>query len=301
MRLTLALLASCATPALAQVPQVTTDIPAIGAIVANVMGDLGAPEVLLGQGADEHHFQLRPSQAAALERADLLVMVSPELTPWLEPVHERATTMILMELEGTVRQAFVAHEALAEEHEEHDAHEHEHEHGTSDPHGWLTPKNAILWAGVLAERLSALDPENAATYRANAAAYQTRLTALDAKIEAQLAPVKGKPFIVGHDAYGYFQTRYGLNILGAVHLGDASAGGAAHVQELSDQIKATPAACIFPEAQLDPKSADLLTRDSALRLGRPLDPSGSTLESGAGLYEALLQDMADALTECLGE
>ena len=52
--------------ALADVPQVQTDIPPVAALVAQVMGDLGAPGVLLDKGGDEHDMQLRPSQMRAL-------------------------------------------------------------------------------------------------------------------------------------------------------------------------------------------------------------------------------------------
>lgn len=72
-----------ATAARAEVPKVVTDIPPVGALVSQVMGDLGQPEVLLTGGANAHDFQLRPSQARALNGADLVVWVGPELTPWL--------------------------------------------------------------------------------------------------------------------------------------------------------------------------------------------------------------------------
>ena len=72
-----------ALPALAEVPKVVTDIHPVHALVAQVMGDLGTPDLLLERGASEHDFQLRPSQAASLADADLVVWIGPELTPWL--------------------------------------------------------------------------------------------------------------------------------------------------------------------------------------------------------------------------
>ncbi|HOZ33146.1 MAG TPA: zinc ABC transporter substrate-binding protein, partial [Tabrizicola sp.] len=100
-----AILAS--TPALAEVPSVVTDIPPVHALVAQVMGDLGQPELLLGKGADEHDFQLRPSQAGAVAEAGLVVWIGPELTPWLETALEtrpaRAASLALLDAEGTDR------------------------------------------------------------------------------------------------------------------------------------------------------------------------------------------------------
>jgi zinc transport system substrate-binding protein len=81
-------LAFASTPAFAEVPAVVTDIPPVHALVSQVMGDLGQPMLLLERGADEHDFQLRPSQAAAVADAELVVWIGPELTPWLDGAME---------------------------------------------------------------------------------------------------------------------------------------------------------------------------------------------------------------------
>ena len=76
MRLPLILsVALLATPALADVPKVMTDLPVVHSLTAQVMGDLGTPDILLDKGADPHHFQLKPSQARALSQADLVLWI----------------------------------------------------------------------------------------------------------------------------------------------------------------------------------------------------------------------------------
>jgi zinc transport system substrate-binding protein len=157
----------------------------------------------------------------------------------------------------------------------------------------------VTWLGTIAERLVVLDPENAATYRANAEAAKAELTALTAELEAEIAPVKDLPFVTGHDAYGYLQARFSLNILGSVLLGDASSGGAGHPRELLTAMKDQGAVCIFPESQLDAKPALLLAEGTGVRVGAPIDPSGSTLEAGAGLYAAMMRDLIGAISTCL--
>ena len=76
--------------ALADVPRVITDIPPVYGLVSQVMGDLGAPVLLLEKGADEHDFQLRPSQMTDIASADVAVWIGPDLTPWLERALEGA-------------------------------------------------------------------------------------------------------------------------------------------------------------------------------------------------------------------
>jgi zinc transport system substrate-binding protein len=133
MRYTISLtLASLAlgTAALAEVPRVVTDIPPVHSLVAQVMGDLGTPDLLLGQGADAHSFQLRPSQAQALSEAGLIVWIGPEMTPWLDRtlggLGAKGAQLRLLAAEGTETRSYGG----AEENHGHDEHAAEgHDHG----------------------------------------------------------------------------------------------------------------------------------------------------------------------------
>lgn len=293
------------TPAMAAVPDVVTDIPPVHALVSQVMGDLAAPTLLLTKGASEHDFQLRPSQAAALADAELVVWIGPELTPWLDRALAGlgpAQTLALLDAPETERRSFSAdgahmHDDHADE-ADHADHADDDTHSGTDPHAWLDPDNAKVWLGLISAKLGALDPENAATYAANATAAQSRIDALDAKVTAQLAPVKDRPIVVYHDAYGYFAAHYGLQIFGSVALGDATAPGAAKLSALQTALQQDKATCLFPEAQHDPALAEQLIQGTTLRLGAELDPVGSTLTPGPDAYDALLTGLATAIADC---
>lgn len=126
-----------ATPALAEVPRVVTDIPPVQSIVAQVMGDLGQPELLLDRGANAHSYQLRPSQAASLADAGLIVWIGPEMTPWMERALDGLSADVprlgLLAAEGTHRQTYGdtgAHDHGEEDHATEasaEAHDHDHE------------------------------------------------------------------------------------------------------------------------------------------------------------------------------
>ncbi len=305
MRYIITLLAT-ATPALAEVPKVVTDIPPVHALVAQVMGDLGAPELLLAKGADEHDFQLKPSQAGAVADADLVVWIGPELTPWLDGAMETrlegAAALALLDAEGTERRAYGEAKAddhgHEEEHADEAAHDHGHDHGSEDPHAWLDPGNAQVWLGLIAADLGKLDPENAATYTANAAAAAAEIAALDAELQALLAPVKDKPLVTFHDAYGYFVGHYGLTVAGSIALGDASSPGAARLSELRGELEAGGVVCLFPEVQHDPALVEQLAEGTSVRIGGALDPVGSSLEPGPGAYAEILRGMATVIADC---
>lgn len=314
-----------ALPAAAEVPVVVTDIHPVQSLVAMVMGDLGTPELLLPKGGDEHSYQMKPSQAAALGQAGLVVWIGPELTPWLDRALDALGSgpaqLVLLDAAGTETRQFAAaaeDEHAHEEGEDHDHaaegeadHDHDHaaegetghdeehhHHDGTDPHAWLDPQNASLWLGLIAESLSRIDPENAATYGANAGAAQAQIAELDASLKARLAPIADRPFIAFHDAYGYFVGHYGLTLAGTVALGDASAPGAARLAEIRD-LAEHGAVCIFPEVQHDPKLVNTIVADTGVKAGGALDPSGSSLDPGPGLYPALLTGLADTLVACL--
>ena len=311
----------------AEVPKVVTDIPPVHALVSLVMGDLGQPQLLLAKGADEHDFALKPSQMQGISDATLAIWIGPELTPWMERAlrSSSAAQLALLDAPGTERRNFAegggdhdhdhaegeedhdhAAESGAEDEAGHDhdgehaeAHDDGHHHTGTDPHAWLDPQNAIVWTGLIAAELTRLDPDNAATYAANAEAARARIATLDSELKTQLAPVADKPFIAFHDAYGYFTAHYGLQPAGHLALGDASAPGAAHISELRAEIAAGGIVCLFPEVQHDPALLTQLSEGSPVRIGGALDPVGSSLEPGPAAYETLLHSIADTLTTCL--
>ncbi|MEX1660544.1 zinc ABC transporter substrate-binding protein [Thioclava sp. 15-R06ZXC-3] len=315
--LSIAAFGTFASLAQAEVPKVVTDIPPVQSLVAQVMGNLGTPSVLLGQNSDAHHYQLKPSQAGALQDAGLIVWIGPRLTPWLERalngINAQDHALTLLGAPGSHTRQFSAadphdHSADLDEDEDHDAHDTHATEATqtdanTDPHAWLDPDNAKVWLGLIAQDLGKLDPEHAQTYAANAKAAQERISAMDTRIKAQFAPVQDKAFLVYHAAYGYLADHYELNVAGALSPSDATAPGAAHMISLRKEATATvPAAkiyCAFPEAQHDPKMVDILVDGTPVKLGGALDPSGSSLTYGPGLYEALMQKTADTITTCL--
>lgn len=304
-----AVAALSALPARAEVPQVVADTPIVHSLVAMVMGDLGAPDLLLDRGADAHDFQLRPSQLRAVRSAGLVVWVGPEMTPWLvhalESGHD-GRDLALLHSAGTVRIAYAENPAEAEGGHDHgeeseagDPHGSAHDHGGTDPHAWLDPDNAALWVGSIAATLAELDPNNAPTYLANAEAAQDRIAALDAALRARLAPAGGKGLLFGHAAYGYLAAHYGLGHTHSLAEGDATDPGAAHVAALRARMAAGEIACAFPEAGHDPRAIESLIAGTLTRLGAPLDPEGRSAELGPGLYPAVLDGIAAAIADCV--
>lgn len=296
MRYIITALLASTTAAFADVPTVITDIPPIHALVAQVMGDLGTPTLLLAKGADEHDFALRPSQAGQVTDAGLVVWIGHELTPWLDGALENrpsgSAALGLLDAPGTLTQPFP-------EEAEHETEGDGHQHGTTDPHAWLNPDNAKLWLPMIATELSTLDPANAAIYAANAAAAVANIDTLDAEVAAILAPAQGKPIVMFHDAFGYYSAHYSLTIAGNISLGDASSPGAKRLSDLRNTLQTGEVLCIFPEVQHDPALVTQMAEGTGAKIGGALDPVGSSLEPGPGAYAALLKGLAQTIADCI--
>lgn len=290
--------------AVADTPKVMTDVAPVQSLVAMVMGDMGSPGLLLPKSADPHDFQIRPSQAQDLATADLVIWVGPELTPWLGRALESLSggnNLALLNAPETLTRDFpdMGNKVQAATADGHDHEPQDHNHEGVDPHAWLEPENARIWLGLIAEALAKIDPEMAATYRANAEAARARIDVVEADIRNLLAPVKDKPFVVMHDAYGYFADHFGLQVIGTLREGDAVLPGAAHVDALEQAIRQNGATCIFTEVNHDDASARQMAEDTGARLGGAQDPEGTMLDPGPTLYGELMLSLATTFVTCL--
>jgi zinc transport system substrate-binding protein len=308
---------------LAEVPAVAADIAPVQGLVARVMQGVGTPELVIQHGASPHQYSLRPSEAAALENADIVFWVGESLTPWMDDTVQTlagdATVVELLEVPGTVTlpfregATFEAHDHGHEDHGDDHAHEHDHDdhahddhahddHGHShegvDPHAWLDPENAKLWLDAIAAELSAADPANAATYAANAAAGRAEIDAASAEAAASVAPLKDSGFVVFHDAYQYFEARFGLSAAGAISLSDASEPSPARVAEIQGAVADLGVACVFSEPQFNAGLVATVMDGSPAKTA-VLDPLGTTIEPGPDFYPALIRQLSTSMADCL--
>lgn len=165
-------------------------------------------------------------------------------------------------------------------------------------HVWLDPKNAESMVVEIQRVLSEVDPANADTYAANATATIARLGELSETVAAKLEPVKDVPFIVFHDAYQYFEHRFGLTAAGSITVSPEILPGAKRLVEIKEKLAAENAACVFSEPQFKPDLVDVVTEGTNARTG-VLDPLGFDLEPGPDQYFELIEAMAETFHDCL--
>ncbi len=292
-------------PAIAA-PVVATDIAPVQSIAARVMQGVGEPGLVIAPGASPHDYALRPSEARLLQSADVVVWVGPDLTPWLaDPLDTLAPEAVRVTLDATPGVATLPIRADGPfEPDEHDhaagaEGEDDHDHaGGRDGHLWLDPENAIAAAQAIAATLVTADPANAAAYQANAAAFASDTRAHEERIAAALEPLRGRPFIVFHDAYQYFEHRFGLPAAGSIALQDGVPPSTARVAAIKTRVRDEGIVCAFAEPEFPPKLIATVIEGTEARTGT-LDGIGATLTPGPDLYPALLDGLVANLTACL--
>ena len=302
------------TSVMADVPNVAADIAPIHSLVSKVMDGVGEPKLVIQSGATPHGYRLRPSEAKALQDANLIFWMGEELTPWLDgaidTLASNATVTSLLDQEGVLLHdfregaLFEAHDHSAhDEHDDHDDHDDhkdhdDHGHGAHDPHAWLSPENAKLWLNIIASKLSVADPENAASYFTNAAAGQAEIEDMVAEVSATLKPVQGGKFVVFHDAYQYFENDFDFYASGAISLGDASDPSPARIAEIQRRIQEEGIQCVLAEPQYK-KGLVATVMEGSNATASVIDPLGADIKPGPKLYTQLIKNMAKTLRDCL--
>ena len=257
--------------------KVVASIKPIHSLVSYVMDGVGTPSILVDGSSSPHTFQLKPSHAQMLQDADIVFWIGEDLESFLEtPLESIATNakkITLMELddiellkfrEKHIFEEHAGHDDHGDEHEEghdeheegHDEHEEghdehedehghhdEHNHGEFDIHFWLDPAIAKVIVKNIADELSNIDVANKATYEANASKAISELDELIA--ETKLKINKNATYVVFHDAYQYFEERFGIEVLGALSVNPEILPGAKQLAEIREVIEHENVNCIF--------------------------------------------------------
>ena len=298
-------------------PAVVASILPVHSLVAGVMDGIGEPQLISQGSASPHDFALSPSSARALQAADAVFWIGANIEPFLvKPLEALPHRGRIVSLAAHVRLLDGREGGAWEEHEDehsaeqegkagHDGHDADekagHDHGGDDEkdmHVWLDPVNAQALVTVIVATLQDADPANAARYAENGKALALRLNALDRALASTLAPVKSAPFVVFHDAYRYFERRYGLRAIGSVTVSPDRSPGARRLTELREKIRSLGARCVFAEPQFPPALAATVVEGTGAKQA-VLDPIGAAIPPGADAYFTLMENLGTALRDCL--
>ncbi|MDD7765924.1 MULTISPECIES: metal ABC transporter substrate-binding protein [Anaerococcus] len=151
-----------------------------------------------------------------------------------------------------------------DEHEHEDEEEHHHHHGTYDPHVWLSPKNGIIQAKNIAEKLSEIDPENKDYYEKNFEKIKKELEEIDKEYEKKLENKENKKFLVDHEAFSYLARDYGLEQIPLTSITSTNEADAKTMKNAIDFVKKEKISAIFYEKGGSDKNVKTLADELSL-------------------------------------
>ena len=250
----------------------------LGDMLREVGGERVAAVVLAGPDTDAHNFHPRPSHAAALRGARLAVRNGAGFDAWFDRLlaSTRFDGVTVTATEGVaLRPASGAHS-----------------HGGNDPHAWQDVRLAIRYARNIEAGLVRADPPGGETYRARAAAYATRLEALDAWIREQVGtvPEARRVVITSHDAFGYFGAAYGVRFRAPQGMASSAEPSAQQVAALIRLIRAEHVTAVFLENIGNPATLRRLAEEAGVRIrGRLFADALSGPDGPAPTYEAMMR------------
>jgi len=302
--------------------KVVTTIKPLHSLISNVMDGVGEPSLIIEGSTSPHSFVLKPSHAKMIEQADIIFWIGEDLETFmekpLESIAKNAKKISFMELASIEKLKF-REENIFEydnhddhghgedkdhddhghgEKKDHDDHGHGHEghhHGEFDAHIWLDPANAKEMLHEIAHELADLDPDNASKYKSNADQAIKSIDKMIKDIDTNIN--KDAKFVVFHDAYQYFETRFGVMTAGALTLNTDVLPGAKQISEIQEVITERNIKCIFSEPQFNPKIIETIAQDTGIKTG-VLDPLGSIFDANKMQYFKLINDLGNKLKDC---
>jgi zinc transport system substrate-binding protein len=302
--------------------KVVTTIKPLHSLISRIMETRGEPQLIIEGTNNPHTFVFKPSHAKMIEEADIVFWIGEDLEAFMEkPLNSLAKDtkkIAFMDTESIEKLKF-REENIFDDHDDHDGHkdddhddhddhdghddEHDdhavhhdgHNHGEFDAHIWLDPENAKEMVKIIRDELIKIDPEGQRQYSVNAAGATLELDNLINNVEKELS--KDISYIVFHDAYQYFETRFGVKSAGALTLNPDVLPGAKQIADIQDLISDKGIKCIFSEPQYNPKIIETLGNDMNISTG-VMDPLGAFIDAGPTMYVELINGIANSIKEC---
>lgn len=246
--------------------KVVTTLPDLAAIASDIGGNAVDATAIAKGYQDPHFVEAKPSYLLKLRNADLFVQIGLELeVGWAPSLLTNARNSkilpgnpgfldvskgcdVLQKISGGVDRSVGD------------------VHPFGNPHYWLDPENGRMIARAIAEKLSELDPSNAAQYKNNLAAFETKLTAKEKEWEALAAPLKGRQIVTYHNSWPNFAKRFGVDVVAYVEPKPGIPPSPAHVKSLIDRIKTDKIPLILMEPYFDAKLPEKIAKDSGAKL-----------------------------------
>ena len=276
--------------------RVVASIKPLQLIVATITNGVTQVDVLLPPGISPHSYHLKPSDARKLQVADIIFWIGPEIEIFLKKMLTSSKSIVSVPLmEQTLK---LAKNSLNKKETHHDNDIYTYYSVEDDAHIWLSPINAIAIANSIAEKMSYLDPHNEKIYKENLRVFKVTMQDADKKNKIKLTKFHKQPIFVFHNAFGYLQGHYNLNIIDHFTINPEQQPGAKHLTRLRIKIKQAGKSCILREPQFQPDYIERITQGIDAKIAT-LDLLATDIAVTPRGYIQFMNGLVDNIIQCL--
>ncbi len=259
-------------------------------LVVAIAGEHLTSSQLIPDNASPHHYSLKPSDIKKLHQARLIFRIDEDLEGFLnqplQQLEQKTPVISLAEQQGI--KLITLNEQAAADHQHHRHH---------DLHIWLDPDNAIAMAQIISKQLSRIDPQHKQDYQNNLAQLVENIKNKDAELKKKLMPIQNKAFLVFHNAWGYFESHYGLKNVTVVSRNTINQLGISKIQKTRQLIKNNHIECLLIDPNSKTDIVDTLTSGSSAKVTQS-KILGEGIPLNINSYINLIESIADGFLNC---
>lgn len=259
-------------------------------------------DILLPDGTSPHTYSLKPSDLAKIKTAELIIWVGEDLETFMPTVlknidkNKQIELMDIPTIKNLLRTSTNNHDQQKTHTHNNDS-DHDH-HGEYDEHIWLSPKIAYEIAQAVHDKLISIYPDKKDIFDENLNEFTVKLAETEQNIAKKLINVQNSGYFVFHDAYGYFESQFGLKNLGSFTINPAVQPGVQTVYAIKRELKEHQAVCVFREPQFSPAVIEKIVNGTDVRIGE-LNPLGTDITLSKNAYSQFLLKLTQQLLDCL--
>lgn len=269
--------------------KVATSFTILADMARNVAGDLAEVNSITPPGAEIHGYEPTPRDVIAISDSDLIIVNGMNLDDWTQQFLSRAGDVPVAVLSDGVQPISITGGDYD---------------GRPNPHAWMALDSALIYVDNIATALSEVDPDNAATYAANAEAYKTRIAEVIGPLRdaARALPEDRRWLVSSEGAFSYLARDFGLSELYLWPINSDGQGTPQQVRALIDSMRENGAPVIFSESTVSDRPAKRIARETGAAYGGVLYVDSLSDASGpVPTYLDLLRVTSETIIEGISE
>ncbi|MDY7014483.1 MAG: metal ABC transporter substrate-binding protein [Cyanobacteriota bacterium] len=247
--------------------KVVTTFTILADMARNVAGDKLKVESITRIGAEIHGYEPTPSDLTKARDADLILYNGMNLERWFEPFYNNLGEVPSVQLTEGIETIPIAEGPYQDK---------------PNPHAWMSPQNALIYVENIRKAFVELDPDNADTYNANAAAYSEKLKAIDRELQADLErlPAEQRYLVSCEGAFSYLARDYGLKEIYLWPINAEQQSTPKQIQTAIEDVKTNAVPTVFCESTVSSEGQKEVARATGARFGGNLYVDSLSSEDG---------------------